>query len=94
MGYGTNPFQKTLKPSLTSRKHDKTKKALSKKPNKKKFKILAAGDFHGDSKATKKLAEKAEKENVDLVVLTGDITGLVETDNIIKPFIEKGKRKM
>jgi|APSaa5957512622_1039677.scaffolds.fasta_scaffold30974_3 uncharacterized protein len=58
----------------------------------KKFKILAAGDFHGDSKATKKLAEKAKKENVDLVVLTGDITGLVETDNIIKPFIDNGKR--
>jgi len=63
-------------------------------PNKKdkKFKILAAGDFHGDSKITKKLAEKAEKENVDLVVLTGDMTGLIETDNIIKPFTEKGKK--
>ncbi len=61
-----------------------------KKP--KKFRILAAGDFHGDSSVTKKLAEKAVRENVDLVVLTGDITGLVETENIIKPFHEKGKK--
>jgi uncharacterized protein len=58
----------------------------------KKFKILAAGDFHGDSSLTKKLAEKAEKENVDLVVLTGDITGIIETENIIKPFLQKNKR--
>jgi len=69
------------------------KQSKSKKPvSKKKLKILAAGDFHGDSKVTKRLAEKAEKENVDLVLLTGDITGLVESDNIIKPFKEKGKR--
>jgi len=58
----------------------------------KKFKILAAGDFHGDSDVTKRLAEQAEKENVDLVILTGDITGLVETDNILKPFIDKKKK--
>jgi len=68
----------------------KDKKTTSNKD--KKFKILAASDFHGDSKITKKLAEKAVKENVDLVVLAGDITGLVETDNIIKPFTEKGKK--
>jgi len=62
------------------------------KKSSKKFKILAAGDFHGDSKATKKLAEKAEKENVDLVILTGDITGFVETENLLKPFLKKGKK--
>jgi len=60
--------------------------------HKKKFKILAAGDFHGDSSVSKKLAEKAEKENVDLVVLTGDITGIIETENLIKPFLDKNKR--
>lgn len=59
---------------------------------KKKFKILAASDIHGDSAATKKLAEKAVKENVDLVVLAGDITGFVETDNLLKPFIDKKKK--
>lgn len=59
---------------------------------KKKFKILAAGDFHGDSSVTEKLAEKAKKENVDLVILTGDMTGLVETKNLLKPFTDKGEK--
>lgn len=57
----------------------------------KKFRILAASDIEGDSKLVKKLAEQAEKENVDLVVLCGDITGNVETRNIIKPFKERKK---
>jgi uncharacterized protein len=57
-----------------------------------KFKILAAGDIHGDSNLSKKLAEKAVKENVDLVVLTGDLTGFTESNNIIKPFKDKNKK--
>src|SRR3989344_2049818 len=57
----------------------------------KKLKILAASDLHGESDLVKKLAEKAEKENVDLVVLCGDITGFTETKNIIKPFKDKNK---
>jgi len=61
-------------------------------PAKKKFKILAAGDFHGDASITKKLAEKAAKEKVDLVVLTGDITSPLETKNLLKPFIERGEK--
>ncbi|MDD5193363.1 MAG: metallophosphoesterase [Candidatus Nanoarchaeia archaeon] len=67
-------------------------KATPKSKTNKKFKILAAGDFHGDSSATKKLAEKAEKEKVDLVILTGDITSPLETKNLLKPFIDKEKR--
>ena len=58
----------------------------------KKLKILAASDIHGDSKLVKQLANKAEKENVDLVVLCGDILGWAETTNIIKPFKEKNKK--
>ena len=58
----------------------------------KKFKILAASDLHGESKLAKKLAEKAEKEKVDLVVLCGDITGFTETKNIIKPFKDKHQK--
>ncbi len=58
----------------------------------KKLKILAVSDIHGDSKLVKKLAEKAEKEKVDLVILCGDIMGFVETKDIIKPFKEKNKR--
>src|SRR3989344_5281688 len=57
-----------------------------------KFKLLAASDTHGDSKQVKKLADRAEKENVDLVVLCGDITGWSETNNIIKPFKDKNQK--
>ncbi|MBD3246994.1 hypothetical protein GF378_00030 [Candidatus Pacearchaeota archaeon] len=50
-------------------------------------KILAAGDIHGNSGLSKKLAEKAKKENVDLVILAGDITSFdQETENLIRPF--------
>lgn len=58
----------------------------------KKLRILAASDLHGDSKQAKKLAQKAEKEKVDLVVLCGDITGWTETKDIIKPFKDKQKQ--
>ena len=58
----------------------------------KKFKILAAGDFHGDSTIAKRLADKAEKEKVDLVVIAGDITGGIETNNLLKPFKDKNKK--
>ncbi len=54
---------------------------------KKKLRILAAGDIHGDVDLAKKLAEKAKKEHVDLVVLCGDLTYADQsTDNLIKPF--------
>jgi Icc-related predicted phosphoesterase len=58
----------------------------------KKFKILAASDVEGDSGATKKLAAKAKKEKVDLVVLAGDLTGWNETDEILKPFIDNDQK--
>ena len=58
----------------------------------KKLRILAAADLHGDSKLVKRLADRAEEEKVDLVVLCGDLTGWVETKNIIKPFKDKNKR--
>ena len=56
------------------------------------MKILAASDLHGDSKQVGKLADKADNENVDLVVLCGDLTSSLQTNNIIKPFLDKGKR--
>lgn len=59
---------------------------------KKKFKILAAGDIHGDSKLAESLAKRAEREKVDLVILTGDIVGLIETQNLIKPFIDRKEK--
>ncbi len=59
----------------------------------KKLKILAAGDFHGDSLLAKKMARKAEKEKVDLVVLCGDLTTADEkTENLIGPFVKKKQK--
>ena len=60
--------------------------------SRKKLKILAAGDLHGDAKLSERLAERAEKEKVDLVILTGDITGSVPTRGMIKPFIDKKQK--
>ena len=57
-----------------------------------KLKVLAAGCIHGDTSLVQKLAEKSESENVDVVLLCGDLTlGQNETKNIIRPFREKGK---
>lgn len=57
------------------------------------MKILAAGDLHGDTRLAKELAEKAEKEKADLVILCGDLT-LAEqsTEGIIGPFLAKQKK--
>jgi Icc-related predicted phosphoesterase len=73
------------------KKEQKKENSRNKKESE-KLRILAAGDFHGDSKTAMFLAERAKKENVDLVILNGDITGIVQTKNIIKPFVEKGKK--
>ncbi|MCH7568700.1 MAG: metallophosphoesterase family protein [Nanoarchaeota archaeon] len=58
----------------------------------KRFKILAAADIHGDSKIARKLAARAEKEKVDLVVLCGDVVGFVETKDLIKPFKDRNQK--
>ena len=51
------------------------------------MKILSAGDIHGDTRLAEKLAEKAAKNKVDLVILCGDLTYFEQsTDNIIGPF--------
>lgn len=56
------------------------------------MRILGAADFHGDASIVSKLADKAESEMVDLVVLCGDLVDEDTTDNIIKPFIDKNKK--
>lgn len=53
------------------------------------MKILAAGDIHGDINIAKELANRAVKENVDYVVICGDITFAdTSTQHLIKPFVE------
>lgn len=57
------------------------------------MKILSAGDIHGDKQLAERLAEQASRENVDLVVLTGDLTDSeTSTDGIIGPFVKKNKK--
>lgn len=57
------------------------------------MKILAAGDLHGDSRLAQKLAKRAVDENVDLVILCGDITNDDENvDGLLGPFVSKGKK--
>jgi len=58
-----------------------------------KLKILAAGDFHGNKDIVRKLSDKAKKEKVDLVILTGDIYGALEGDSkILEPFEKVNKK--
>ena len=59
----------------------------------KKTKILAVGDIHGDTGLVKKLAKKAKEEDVDLVILAGDLTFAEQsTKNIIGPFVKEKKQ--
>jgi putative phosphoesterase len=59
---------------------------------KKKMKILAAGDIHGKPEIAEHLAERAEKEKVDLVILAGDLHGNKKTSpGIIEPFKRRNK---
>ncbi len=58
----------------------------------KKTRILAIGDTHGDLNLIKKLAEKSEKENIDLVILAGDITNEEQSvKGLIGPFAKRNK---
>lgn len=57
------------------------------------MKILASGDLHGDTNLAERLAQQAEQENVDLVILCGDLTNFeMSTKNIVGPFKKRGKR--
>ncbi len=53
-------------------------------------KILATGDWHGDMGRPATLAELAVKENVDIVLLGGDLVNAEkDTTNLIGPFLSK-----
>lgn len=57
------------------------------------MKILAAGDLHGDTIAAKRLAGMAMSENVDLVILSGDITSNNQNhENLIGHFKKINKK--
>lgn len=54
---------------------------------KKKTRVMAIGDIHGDVRMAEKLAEKAMKMDVDIVILSGDLTFAEQSlKGIIGPF--------
>ena len=57
------------------------------------MKILAASDIHGDRKTVADLVQKAKDEEVDLVILCGDLT-FAESDltGMVGPFKELDKK--
>jgi Icc-related predicted phosphoesterase len=58
-----------------------------------KLRILASSDIHGDTRAAEALAQQAEKDNVDLVVLCGDLTYAEQsTEGIVGPFAKRKKK--
>jgi len=58
----------------------------------KKTRILAVSDLHGDENLAKRIAKKAKDENVDIVIIAGDLTWLEQsTKNLIGPFIKEHK---
>ncbi len=60
-----------------------------------KVKILAASDIHGDVSLVKRSVKKAKKNDVDAVVLCGDLTFFnMEVEGIMKPFKDAGLNVM
>lgn len=61
--------------------------------NKKKLRILAAGDLHGNFNIAKKLSDKAKDKKVDLVILAGDIYGYNQGESgILNPFRKENQK--
>ncbi len=57
------------------------------------MKILSVGDLHGDRSLAERLAKRAKKEHVDLVVICGDFTYFdEEPKGIIGPFLEQHQK--
>ncbi|MEK6918025.1 MAG: metallophosphoesterase [Nanoarchaeota archaeon] len=57
-----------------------------------KTRILAVGDVHGDLTMINRLADRAKKENVDIIILSGDLTFAERSiKGIIGPFAKQKK---
>lgn len=57
------------------------------------MKILAASDIHGDKDAVKRLAKEAEKENVDMILILGDVSVFGDLEKgMIGPFAATKKK--
>lgn len=65
---------------------------MAKKQETGKVKILAIGDVHGDTGLVKRLAEKAKREEIDVIILAGDITyAEMSLKGIVGPFAQAKK---
>ncbi len=56
------------------------------------IRFLAVGDLHGDVERTKKILEKARKENIDFLILTGDLTYFDQHPELIGKVLKDCKR--
>ena len=57
------------------------------------MRILSVGCIHGSKAMVEDLAQKAEDEQVDLVILAGDLSSHEgETEGVIGPFLKKKKK--
>ncbi len=54
--------------------------------------IFAAGDFHGDKKIAKHLAQRAIDEKADIIILNGDIVEENDTEGVMYYFVKTGKQ--
>ncbi len=92
-GFNTNHENKKLFKRYFLPLFNMTKAKEENKDMNSKLKILAAGDIHGDISIAEKLAERAKKEHVDLVILCGDITMAEQsTENLIGPFTKRKEK--
>lgn len=57
-----------------------------------KLRVLAAADLHGDKSLARKLAKRAKKAEVDLVILAGDLHGAVEGIDVVEPFKKENQK--
>ena len=78
---------------ITSKTEQKFKAKEKPVKEQKKTKILAIGDVHGDTGLVKRLVEKSKKENVDIIILAGDLTFAEQSISyIVGPFIKAKKQ--
>lgn len=58
-----------------------------------KTKVMAIGCIHGNQNLMERLAKRAKDENIDLIILAGDLTFAERsTENIIGPFAREKKQ--
>lgn len=82
-----------MRSTMSRKKKADGKDLKTSSKSRKPMKILAFSDIHGDKSLAEKLAKRAADEDVDLVILCGDITVAEQgTSGIIGPFAARNKK--